>query len=109
MFQPLGFTGYSIVQILLSFYGNALLFALYAAWLAVAFMELGQRQDMSGGRKLGWGVLVLAVPLLGPILYYFAGGSNLSMRFKLALVIGAPVLLLVATVLLLVLASYTLL
>ena len=109
MFQSLGFTGYSVVQILLSFYGNALLFALYAAWLAVAFVELGQRQDMSGGKKLGWGVLVLAVPILGPIIYYFASGSKLSTRFKLALLIGAPVLLLLVTVLLMVLASYTLL
>lgn len=109
MFQPLGFAGYSIVQILLSFYGNALFFALYAAWLAVAFVELGQRQDLAGGRKLGWGALVLAVPVIGPIVYYFAGGSKLSTRFKLALIIGAPVLLLVVTVLLLVLASYTLL
>ena len=109
MFQPLGFTGYSIVQILLSFYGNALFFALYAAWLAVAFVELGQRQELSAGKKLGWGVLVLAVPIIGPIIYYFAGGSKLSARFKLALIIGAPLLLLVVTVLLLVLASYTLL
>ncbi|HEX6544224.1 MAG TPA: right-handed parallel beta-helix repeat-containing protein [Ktedonobacterales bacterium] len=109
MLQPLGFTGYSVVQILLSLYGNLLLFALYAAWLAVAFVELGQRQDMSGSRKLGWGVVVLAVPILGPILYYFAGGSKLSTRFKLGLVIGAPALCLLATVLLMVLASYTLL
>ena len=109
MFQSLGFTGYSVVQILLSFYGNALLFALYAAWLAVAFVELGQRQDMSGGKKLGWGVLVLAVPILGPIIYYFASGSKLSARFRLALVIGAPLLLILLTVLLMVLASYTLL
>lgn len=108
MFQPLGFTGYSVVQILLGFYGNALLFALYAAWLAVAFVELAQRDDISGGKRLGWGALVLAVPLIGPILYYFAGGSKLSTRFKLALMIGAPLLLLVVTVLLLVLASYTL-
>ncbi|HEX5439647.1 MAG TPA: right-handed parallel beta-helix repeat-containing protein [Ktedonobacterales bacterium] len=109
MFQPLGFSGYSIVQILLSFYGNALFFALYAAWLAVAFVELGQRQDLSAGKKLGWGVLALAVPIIGPIIYYFAGGSKLSARFKLALIIGAPLLLLAVTVLLLVLASYTLL
>ena len=109
MFQPLGFTGYSVVQILLSFYGNALFFALYAAWLAVAFVELGQRQELSAGKKLGWGVLVLAVPIIGPIIYYFAGGSKLSARFKLALIIGAPLLLLLVTVLLLVLASYTLL
>ena len=109
MFQPLGFTGYSIVQILLSFYGNALFFALYAAWLAVAFVELGQRQDMRGVGKLGWGVLTLAVPILGPILYYFLGGSKLSLRFKLALIVGAPLLLLAVTVGLLALASQTLL
>jgi parallel beta helix pectate lyase-like protein/phospholipase D-like protein len=108
MFQPLGFTGYSVVQILLSFYGNALLFALYAAWLAVAFVELAQRDDISGGKRLGWGALVLAVPVIGPFVYYFAGGSKLSTRFKLALLIGAPVLLLVVTALLMVLASYTL-
>ncbi|HEU4785665.1 MAG TPA: right-handed parallel beta-helix repeat-containing protein [Ktedonobacterales bacterium] len=109
MFQPLGFTGYSIVQILLSFYGNALFFALYAAWIAVAFVELGQRQELSAGKKLGWGALVLAVPVIGPFVYYFASGSKLSTRFKLALLIGAPVLLLLVTVLLMVLASYTLL
>ncbi len=109
MFQPLGFTGYSLVQILLSFYGNALLFALYAAWLTIAFIELSQRQDMTGRRKLGWGVVVLAVPVLGPILYYFVGGSKLSTRFRLALIVGAPALCLVVAVLLMVLASYTLL
>jgi hypothetical protein len=97
------------VQILLSFYGNALFFALYAAWIAVAFVELGQRQELSAGKKLGWGALVLAVPVVGPFVYYFVGGSKLSTRFKLALLIGAPVLLLVVTVLLMVLASYTLL
>lgn len=108
MLQPLGFTGYSIVQILLSFYGNAVLFALYAAWLAVAFVELSQRQDMSAGRKLGWGALALAVPILGPILYYFLSGSKLSARFRLALVVGAPLLCLLIAVLLMVVASFTL-
>ncbi|HEX9057355.1 MAG TPA: right-handed parallel beta-helix repeat-containing protein [Ktedonobacterales bacterium] len=109
MFQPLGFTGYSVVQLLLSFYGNALLFALYAAWLAIAFIELSQRNDMSSRHKLGWGIVVLAVPILGPILYYFVGGSKLSKRFKLGLIVGAPVLCLLLAVLLMVLASYTLL
>jgi hypothetical protein len=108
MLQPLGFTGYSVVQILLSFYGNLLFFALYSAWLAVAFVELSQRKDMTGGKRLGWGTLALAVPILGPVLYYFAGGSQLSTRFKLALVVGAPALGLAVTVLLLVIASYTL-
>jgi len=109
MLQPLGFTGYSVVQILLSLYGNLLLFALYSAWLAVAFVELSQRKELAGGARLGWGALVLAVPILGPIIYYFAGGSRLSRGFRLALVVGAPVLCLVLTVLLMIVASVTLL
>ncbi|HEU5439951.1 MAG TPA: right-handed parallel beta-helix repeat-containing protein [Ktedonobacterales bacterium] len=109
MLQPLGFTAYSIVQILLSLYGNLLLFALYSAWLAVAFVELSQRKDLGTGGRLLWGVVTLGIPIVGPILYYFASRSQLSRRFRLGLVIGAPVLCLAVTVLLLVVASYTLL
>jgi hypothetical protein len=108
MLLPLGFTSYSVIQILLSFYGNLLLFALYSAWLAVAFLELSQRADLSSGRKLAWGVVVLGVPLVGPILYYFASRSKLRLRFRLALVVGAPVFCLLGTLLLLVVAHYTL-
>lgn len=109
MFLPLGFTTYSVVQILLSLYGNLLLFALYSAWLAVAFVELAHREDLRGGLRLGWGALTLGLPIVGPILYYFASGSKLSPRFRLALVVGAPALCLLVTVILLVVASYTLL
>ncbi|HEX8729253.1 MAG TPA: right-handed parallel beta-helix repeat-containing protein [Ktedonobacterales bacterium] len=109
MLQPLGFTSYSIVQILLSLYGNLLFFALYSAWLAVAFVELAHREDLRGGQRLGWGVVTLGIPVLGPILYYFASGSKLSPRFRLALVLGAPALCLLVTVALLVVASFTLL
>lgn len=108
MLAPLGFTGYSVVQILLSLYGNLLLFALYAAWLAVAFVELAHRDDLASGRRLGWGALVVGVPILGPIVYYFAGGSKLSQRFRLGLVVGAPVLCLVITAILMVIANFTL-
>ena len=107
MLLPLGFTAYSIVQILLSLYGNLLLFALYSAWLAVAFVELSQRSDLSTGKRFGWGALVLAVPIIGPIVYYFAGGSKLSRNFRLGLVVGAPLLCLALTVVLLFVAVYT--
>ena len=66
-----------------------LLFALYAAWLAVAFVELAHRDDLSGGKRLGWGAITVGIPFIGPILYYFVSGSKLSSRFRLALVIGA--------------------
>ncbi|HEX8731679.1 MAG TPA: right-handed parallel beta-helix repeat-containing protein [Ktedonobacterales bacterium] len=109
MFLPVGLTSYSLVQILLSLYGNLLLFALYAAWLAVGFVDLAHRDELSVGKRFGWGALLVGVPFIGPILYYFASGSKLSTRFRLGLVFGAPALCLVVTVLLLVVASFTLL
>jgi len=108
MLQPLGFTGYSIVQILLALYGNLVLFALYVVWLTTAIWELGHRDDLSPVRRFGLGALVVGVPIVGPIVYYFAGGSLLSRSFRLALVVGAPLLCLALTVLLLVIANFTL-
>ena len=108
MLAPFGFSSYWIVQSLLTLYGNLILFALYAAWLSVGFVELGQRSDLTGGARLGWGALLVAVPVIGPLLYYFAGGSKLSLGFKLGLVVGAPAVVLLLTTLLLITASFTL-
>jgi hypothetical protein len=108
MLAPFSFSAYWIVQSLLTLYGNLILFALYATWLSVGFVELGQRRDLTGRARLGWGALLVAVPVIGPILYYFAGGSKLSGRFRLSLVVGAPALTLLLTMLLLVVASFTL-
>jgi len=108
MLAPLGFTGYTIVQVLLGLYGNWSLFALYAVWLAIALYELSQQREESGAKRLGWGALVIGIPIIGAIIYYFAGGSRLSRGFRLALVIGAPLLCIAVTVLLMLVASYTL-
>jgi hypothetical protein len=108
MLAPLGVTGYTVVQILLGLYGNWSLFALYAVWLAIALYELSQRKDESAGKRLSWGALVVGIPIIGAIIYYFAGGSRLSRGFRLALIIGAPLLCLAVTILLMVVASNTL-
>ncbi len=108
MLAPLGFTGYTVVQVLLGLYGNWSLFALYAVWLAVALYELSQQKERAGGVRLGWGAVVVGIPIIGAIVYYFAGGSRLSRGFRLALVIGAPLLCLAVTILLMVIASFTL-
>ena len=108
MLAPLGFTGYTVVQVLLGLYGNWSLFALYAVWLAIALYELSQRKEESTARRLGWGALVVGIPIIGAIIYYFAGGSRLSRGFRLALVVGAPLLCLAVTIALMVVASYSL-
>jgi Right handed beta helix region/Phospholipase_D-nuclease N-terminal len=108
MLAPLGFTGYTVVQVLLGVYGNWSLFALYAVWLAVALYELSQRKEESGRKRLAWGTLIVGIPIIGAIIYFFAGGSRLSRGFRLALVVGAPLLCLAITIALMVVASYTL-
>ena len=108
MLAPFSFSAYWIVQSLLTLYGNLLLFALYATWLAVGFVELGQRSDLTSRARLGWGAALVAVPVIGPILYYFAGGSKLSRGFRISLTVGAPALALLLTMLLLGVASFTL-
>lgn len=107
MFQPLGFTTYTILQLLLAFYGNLLIFALYAVWLAVAFWELSQRSDIPSNSRLGWGAAVLVIPIIGPVAYYIAG-SKLTRGFRLALLLGAPLLCIVITVILMIIAQATL-
>ena len=108
MLAPVSFSAYWIVQSLLTLYGNLLLFALYATWLSVGFVELGQRSDLTSRTRLSWGALLVGVPVIGPLLYYFAGGSKLSRSFRLGLVVGAPALALLLTLLLLGVAYFTL-
>jgi hypothetical protein len=105
MLQPLGFTAYTILQILLALFGNFLFFTLYAAWVAIALWEVAHRDDLSSRARLGWGALVIAVPIIGPIVYYFMGKSQLTRDVRLGLVVGAPLLLIVVTVALLVLSG----
>jgi hypothetical protein len=105
MLQPLGFTAYTIFQILLALFGNFLFFTLYAAWVAIALWEIAHRKELSTRAQLGWGALVIAVPIIGPIVYYFVGKSPLSRNVRLGLVVGAPLLLIVITVVMVVLAG----
>jgi CDP-diglyceride synthetase len=105
MLQPLGFTAYTIFQILLAFFGNFLLVVLYASWVAIALWEITHRTELSTRAQFGWGALVIAVPIIGPIVYYFAGKSQLSRNVRLGLVVGAPLLLIALTVVMVVLAG----
>jgi hypothetical protein len=105
MLQPLGFTAFTILQVLLAFFGNFLFFTLYAAWVAIALWEIAHRKELSTRAQLSWGALVLAVPIIGPIVYYFAGKSQLSRNARLGLVVGAPLLLAAITVVMVLLSG----
>ena len=92
-------------QFLLGLYAELLPVALYAAWLSLGFWDLARNEKLSNAAKLLWMVVLVVIPILGPIAYYFFGRSQLSRSFRVMFVIGAPVLYLAVTGLLVWIAS----
>jgi hypothetical protein len=103
--QPLSIGGSFVLQSLLGLYTELLPIAIYAAWIALGFWDLARNEELSNMAKLIWMVVLIVIPILGPIAYYLFGRSQLSRSFRVMLVVGAPLLCLAATVLLVWLAS----
>lgn len=88
-------------EILLGFYLYYLPLALYAAWLSVATWDIVRRGELKGGVRIGWLAMIYLIPVVGPLAYYLFGRSSIPRGTRIALVIGAPVLYLAISVLLL--------
>lgn len=76
----------SALSILLSLYGYLLPIMLYAAWSALAFVDLGRRQT-SQAVAIGWIAAIILVPFLGALAYHVVGGSTVPKTFR-GLVVG---------------------
>ncbi|MBA2284504.1 MAG: right-handed parallel beta-helix repeat-containing protein [Ktedonobacteraceae bacterium] len=92
-------------EVILGFYMYYLPLALYAAWLSVATWDIVRRSDLKQGARIGWLAVVYLVPVLGPLAYFLFGKSEIQRTTRLALVIGAPIVYLLVSVLLLVFVS----
>ena len=92
-------------EVILGFYLYYLPLALYAAWISVATWDLVRRSEMKGGSRIGWMAVVYLVPVLGPLAYFLFGRSEIPRNTRLALAIGAPVMYLIISVVLLLLVS----
>lgn len=103
--QPLSAGGSFVFQFLLGLYAELLPIALYAAWLSLGFWDLARNQKLSSSARLIWMIVLIVIPILGPIAYYLFGRSELSRAFRVMFVIGAPVLYLAVTGLLVWIAS----
>lgn len=100
----LGLSG-PFFEVLLGFYLYYLPLAMYAAWLSVATWDIVRRGELKGAARIGWLALVFLVPVLGPLAYYLLGRSPISLSARIALVIGAPLVYLGISVLLLYVVS----
>jgi hypothetical protein len=103
--MPLSAGGAAVFQFLLGLYAELLPVAIYAAWLSLGLWDLARNEKLSNTTRLIWMVVLVVIPLLGPIAYYFFGRSELSRSFRVMFVVGAPLLYLVVTGLLLWIAS----
>jgi Right handed beta helix region/Phospholipase_D-nuclease N-terminal len=92
-------------EVILGFYLYYLPLALYGVWLSVATWDLVRRSDIKGGTRIIWIAVVYLVPVLGPLAYYLFGKSEIPRSARFALAIGAPLVYLSISVLLLLFIS----
>ena len=50
--------------------GGILLVLIAITWV-VALVDLFRRPDLTGGAKLAWALLIIVLPLIGTIVYFF--------------------------------------
>lgn len=129
--QPLGFSLYSIVQVLLALLDNLGFVVLYLVLAIAAVAEVARRKEFSPNARLGWIVALLLAPLalwavtwlLGPLqggwaalallivplalpIVYFARVSKRGVRGHARLLVGAPVVAVALLLLLTILAGF---
>jgi hypothetical protein len=85
--------------LLIGTYGYLLPLILVVAWLVIAFWDLIRREDLSQTRTIVWIMVVLAIPFVGPILYYLFGGSPIPRAIRATLVLGGLVVYLLVAAL----------
>lgn len=87
----------TMVQTLLNVVAFYLPLMLYTTWAALAFADLGRRENLSRGDRVGWVAAVLLLPWLGAGLYHLVGRSTVARPVKAAMLgggIGAYLLIL---------------
>ena len=91
--------------ILLGLYAYALPLILYSAWISIALWDLVRQDAVPNRARVLWMVVVIAVPLFGPIAYYAFGRSPIQRSLRVMLVAGGLGIYLALTALAVVLGA----
>jgi hypothetical protein len=59
---------------------------LYASWAALSLMDLGKRAQGGEPSSLGWGAVVLLLPLAGGAAYLLGAARSINARARIAIV-----------------------
>ena len=61
---------------------------LYTAWVSIALWDLVRQDAVPNRSRIQWMLVVLVVPLFGPIAYYVFGRSPIQRSLRVVLVAG---------------------
>jgi plastocyanin len=74
--------------VLVGLYAYALPLILYTAWVSIALWDLVRQEAVPNRTRIVWMLVVLVVPLFGPIAYYVFGRSPIQRSLRIVLVAG---------------------
>jgi plastocyanin len=74
--------------VLVGLYAYALPLILYTAWVSIALWDLVRQEAVPNRTRIFWMLVVLLVPLFGPIAYYVFGRSPIQRSLRIVLVAG---------------------
>ena len=74
--------------VLVGLYAYVLPLILYSAWVSIALWDLVRQEAVPNRTRILWMLVVLVVPLLGPVAYYAFGRSPIQRSLRLMLVAG---------------------
>jgi Phospholipase_D-nuclease N-terminal/Right handed beta helix region len=83
--------------VLVGLYAYVLPLILYSAWVSIALWDLVRQEAVPNRTRILWMLVVLVVPLLGPIAYYAFGRSPIQRSLRLMLVAGGLAIYLALT------------
>jgi plastocyanin len=82
----------------LGLYAYILPLVLYVTWVAVAVWDLVRQEALPVSTRGRWMLVVLAVPFLGPLIYFIWGGSPIPRQLRLLLTAGGIALCAIGSV-----------
>lgn len=88
-----------IILYLSYFYSYYLPIILYIIWTPLSLFDLGKKNDLSSSSSIIWTVLIIGFPWVGTLAYLFLGKPNISLQFRLLLVVPGLFLILIFGVL----------
>jgi phospholipase D-like protein/parallel beta helix pectate lyase-like protein len=74
--------------VLFGLYAYVLPLILYSAWVSIALWDLVRQEAVPNRTRILWMLVILVVPLFGPIAYYVFGRSPIQRSLRLMLVAG---------------------